>query len=60
MICSSISAQAFKFAIVWFWGDSSIRVLSHAGHFPMLERPKEFNDKLAAMIGEVAEMKKGK
>jgi pimeloyl-ACP methyl ester carboxylesterase len=28
-------------------------IMRHAGHFPMLERPKEFNEKLEALITEL-------
>ena len=35
-------------------------IMHHAGHYPMLERPKEFNDKLAAMVHEIELIEKGK
>lgn len=35
-------------------------IMHHAGHFPMLERPNEFNDKLAAMVSEILMINKGK
>jgi len=33
-------------------------IMHHAGHFPMLERPKEFNEKLEAIVSEMHETKK--
>jgi pimeloyl-ACP methyl ester carboxylesterase len=35
-------------------------IMHHAGHYPMLERPDEFNKKLAAMVSDLMAASKGK